>query len=438
MSNALAIASVTAVLKDLLDNAIIDHSLNTAVGDRIEVTSMPPDRIRTGSPEKAQLNVFLYNVVPNQGWRNVGLPSHGGQGERLTNPPLALDLYYLLSAYVKQDFDAEILLGYAMQTLHEMPVLTRDAIRKALRSPSPVTGDDLPSAVGDLSASDLAEQVELIKITPHQVNSEEISKLWSAFQANYRPSVAYHVSVVLIESRHSTRSALPVRERSIYSYPVNQPVIEQVRAEEGINQPIVSGGTLVIHGRQLLADVTKIRIGDIKITPAPENVSDTKISLLLPPELKAGVQGLQVVHEISMGTSPKYLTGAESSAAAFILRPTITPSVSNVTSTISNGNTLYSADITVSFNPIVGNTQRVILLLNEFNPPDDQLARSYSFHAPIRDQDVNSIVIQITGIEGGDYLVRVQVDGAQSPLIVDTDPVSPTFRQYVNPKVTIT
>ena len=27
MSNALAIASVTAVLKDLLDNALIDHSL---------------------------------------------------------------------------------------------------------------------------------------------------------------------------------------------------------------------------------------------------------------------------------------------------------------------------------------------------------------------------------------------------------------------------
>ncbi len=75
--------------------------------------------------------------------------------------------------------------------------------------------------------------------------------------------------------------------------------------------------------------------------------------------------------------------------------------------------------------------------MNEFNPPDDRLARSYSFNAPIRDQDVNLIVFQITGVEGGDYLVRVQVDGAQSPLLVDTDPVSPTFNQYINPKVTI-
>lgn len=436
MSNALAIASVTAVLKDLLDNAIIDHSLNTAVGDRIEVTSMPPDRISTGSPEKAQLNIFLYNIVPNQGWRNVGLPSHGREGERLTNPPLALDLYYLLSAYVKQDFDAEILLGYAMQTLHEMPVLTRDAIRKALRSPSPLTGDALPPAVGDLSASDLAEQVELIKITPHQVNSEEISKLWSAFQANYRPSVAYHISVVLIEGRHSTMSALPVRQRRFHSYPISQPVIEQVRAEEGINQPIVTGSTLVIYGRQLLGDITKIRIGEIMITPAPENISDTKISLLVPPDLKAGVQGLQVVHGISMGTSSEFRPGAESNAAAFILRPTITASVSNVTSTISNG-TIFSADITVSFNPIIGKVQRAILLLNEFNPPDDRSARSYSFHAPIRQQDDDSMVIQITGVEAGDYLVRMQVDGAQSPLLVDTDPVSPTFNQYVNPRVTI-
>ena len=30
MSNALAIASVTAVLKDLLDNALIDDSLNAS------------------------------------------------------------------------------------------------------------------------------------------------------------------------------------------------------------------------------------------------------------------------------------------------------------------------------------------------------------------------------------------------------------------------
>ena len=445
MSNALAIASVTAVLKDLLDNAVIDRSLNTSVGDRIEISSLPLDLIKTGKPEKAQINIFLYDVVPNQGWRNVGLPSHGRQGERLENPPLALDLYYLFTAYGTQDFGAEILLGYAMQTMHEMPVLTRKAIRKALASPSPpVTGDELPSGAGDLFASDLAEQVELIKITPHQLNSEEKSKLWSAFQTNYRPSVVYHVSVVLIESRHSTVSALPVRERVFYSMPASQPVIEQVKAEEGNNgrEPITVGSTLVIFGRQLLANITKIRLGEMEIIPAPQNITDTEIKFKiegvpLTNDLRAGIQGVQVVHEIQMGTPPTDRPGLESNVSPFVLHPTITPSVSNVDSTTSNSHTLYSADITVIFNPLVGRTQRVIMMLNEFNPPDDRPARSYSFHASSRDHDVNSIVIHVTDIEAGEYLVRVQVDGAQSPLIVDNNPVSPTFGQYSSPAVTI-
>src|SRR5215207_10690484 len=177
MSNALALASVTAVLKDLLDNALIDDSLSATVGS-VAVDALAPDRIETGQEEKAQLNLFLYHVTPNPGWRNVGLPSQDGNGGRLSNPPLALDLHYLLTAYGQQDFQAEILLGYAMQVLHETPVLTRGAIRNALASPSPVGGGILPPGMQALAASDLAEQVELIKIAPQPMSTEETSKLW--------------------------------------------------------------------------------------------------------------------------------------------------------------------------------------------------------------------------------------------------------------------
>ena len=104
MSNALAIASVTAVLKDLLDNALIDHS--AAVDGPVTVDALAPDRIKTGEEEIAQLNLFLYHLTPNPGWRNVGLPSRDGNGGPLSNPPLALDLHYLLTAYGKQDFRA--------------------------------------------------------------------------------------------------------------------------------------------------------------------------------------------------------------------------------------------------------------------------------------------------------------------------------------------
>jgi len=213
VSNALAIASVTAVLKDLLDNGLIDRNVSSTIGAPVTISALPPDRVKTGTSDPTQLNLFLYHVAPNQGWSNVGLPSRNGRGERLSNPPLALDLFYLLTAYGKQDFEAEILLGYAMQLLHETPVLTRDAIRRSLVPTSPVGRGLLPPPLNALPASELADQVELIKLTLQPTNTEETSKLWSAIQSNYRPSVAYQASVVLVESTRPAKSPLPVLTR---------------------------------------------------------------------------------------------------------------------------------------------------------------------------------------------------------------------------------
>ena len=107
----------------------------------------------------------------------------------------------------KNDFDCEILLGYGMQRLHETPVLPRDAIRTALGSATPphVVGDILP--IGPLAAADLADQVEQIKIAPQSMNTEEVSKLWTALQAHYRPTATYHISVVLIEDSQARKVA---------------------------------------------------------------------------------------------------------------------------------------------------------------------------------------------------------------------------------------
>ena len=110
--------------------------------------------------------------------------------------------------------NAEILLGYAMQLLHQFPGVSRQQLRTALGNPAPpVGGTLLPGPFGTMSAEDLADQVELIKITPNYLNADELSKLWTAMQARYRPSMAYQVSVVLIQGTGSTRSPLPVLKR---------------------------------------------------------------------------------------------------------------------------------------------------------------------------------------------------------------------------------
>ena len=117
MTTALGIAATTAVLRRLLQNAIPSADLAGLMGT-IDVTALPPDRIDVTN-EKSQLNLFLYQVTPNPGWMNTDQPSFSFDGNRLTNPPLALDLHYMLSAYGEKDLFGEMLLGYAAMVLHQ-------------------------------------------------------------------------------------------------------------------------------------------------------------------------------------------------------------------------------------------------------------------------------------------------------------------------------
>src|SRR5262245_63981466 len=99
MSTALAIAGVTAVLRDLLNDGLVNHDATAVLGSTVNVSALPPDRVLSANgSETTQLNLFLYHVTPNRGWVNQGLPSRDSSGgQRLSNPPLALDLHYLLS-----------------------------------------------------------------------------------------------------------------------------------------------------------------------------------------------------------------------------------------------------------------------------------------------------------------------------------------------------
>lgn len=203
MSNALAIAGVTAALKDLVDRHLDGLDLS-AIGS-VGVTALPLDRIATGDNEPNQINLCLYQVSANGGWRNNGLPTRDGSGQRTANPPLALDLHYLLSAFANQELNGDALLGLGMQALHETPMLDRARLRQVLGPPA--------SPFGAFPAESLADQVEWLKITPQYLGVEELSKLWTAAQAHFRPSMAYQVSVVLIQSDAATRAALPVLRR---------------------------------------------------------------------------------------------------------------------------------------------------------------------------------------------------------------------------------
>ncbi|HEV7215342.1 MAG TPA: DUF4255 domain-containing protein [Chloroflexota bacterium] len=193
MSSANAIAAVTFVLRHLLDDQLIRQSLSASVGE-VTVSALPPDRIAAGPDERSRLNLFLYRITPHAALRGA---RNGAAKGRM----LALDLHYLLTAYGEQDFQAEILLGNAVQLLLETPVLTRRSIEQTLAS----AGENgrkatLPPTLATLTATALPEQMERLEITPEFLSTEETSRLWSALQARYRTSAAYKVSSVLMET----------------------------------------------------------------------------------------------------------------------------------------------------------------------------------------------------------------------------------------------
>jgi hypothetical protein len=442
MSNALAIASVSAVLKDLLNNAVIDHQLSGVVGE-VTVSALPPDRVLVeGQAESSRINLFMYQVTPNIGWRNVGLPSRDADGDRIANPPLGIDLHYLITTYGASELHAEILLGYALMLLHETPILSRDAIRRTLAPASPVTGQILPPPLDTLTASELADQVEQIRLTPESMSLEEVSKLWGAIQSHYRPTAAYQASVVLIESRRPTRSALPVAndKRRLYVMPFRQPVVERVVNAAGDLAAITVGSTIAIHGRDLAGDVTVVNLEGIETLPAANQVTPDRIDLPLtsplPVGVYAGVKGVQVLHRLMMGDPETEHHGFASNVGAFVLRPTITngPVIGGAdliglasSTEVIDGVTvqLRAGTLRVALDPRVGRDQRVVLLLNQRNPAPGSKPRAYSFGAPAGNgvpsgsDDTPTVQIPFRRVVAGTYLVRVQVSGAESPLVPD-------------------
>lgn len=444
MSTALAIASVTYVIKDLLNNGVIDHEIGDTLKGEVKVTALPPDRVdATVGTSQNQLNIYMYQATPNAAYRNVDYPAFDKRGDRIGNPPLALDLHYILTAYSMNELHSEILLGYGMQLLHEIPVLNRDDIRISLGSGLTIDGG-LPDELLALSTSGLADQVEQVKLTPETLTTGEIFNLWAAFQAKYRPSAAYKATVVLIEGHRSTKSSLPVLKRKLAATPFVQPVLTGVSSQAVAGGPIVKqqkilpGYRLVLGGSQLSGDGVSVEIEGVSVTPAAADISDNQVIVAIPPGLSAGSHSVYLSKSFLLGSPPVPHPGFASNAEAFMLSPVIdTLAVSGVTGA---GTAPRSATIGFNVTPAIGSAQNVLLLLNQLLPAaSTDLPHSYSFSLPPASPTsppgppgpLGSLSIPVSGVAAGTYFVRIRVDGAESPLGTDVN------GKYNSPTITI-
>lgn len=203
MSSQFILIAVTAVLKGLLENGLVESAAMSSLGE-LKVTTKPPDSISVdGTDEQTGLNLFLYQMTQN---RNADWIAQKRRGDRQQsvensgskNSPLGLNLHYLLTAYGSKDFQTELLLGYAMQLLRDTPI-TGDTIHTTLIHIADNADGFLAQVLATTSITELSTHLGEIKIYPKFFNTEEMSKLWSFLHGSYRPSIAYEVSTVLIE-----------------------------------------------------------------------------------------------------------------------------------------------------------------------------------------------------------------------------------------------
>lgn len=425
MSNSLAIASVTAALRKLLEDGtkLLDDGRPDPEFTDLEVTTQPPDKARNTKTSN-QINLFLYQTAANAALRNMDMPRVVRPGES-SLPPLALNLYYLITAYGKNNEDtlSHRLLGRAMRILHDYSVL----IASDLLS---------PAEIGDLfSESGLDIQPERVRLTPVPMSLDEMSKLWMIFQTQYRISAAYQAAVVLIESTRSARSALPVLKRGSEDrgpgvMPSASPVIDEVLPLN--SQPAARlGEDLIINGKHLdrlglTVRFDSLRLGSpIEIEPLPGG-TDEQIQVHLgdqPEDPDAFARWRAGFYTVSLVISSPEMPSWTSNEVSFALAPriTVTP------------DTAPEGDLTLTLTctPRIREGQRVILLFGESQIPVQTISTPANVSLP------TTLTFVVPDVKKGEYVARLRVDGADSiPVILAGTP--PVLEFDPNQKVIIT
>jgi hypothetical protein len=427
MSNALAIATATTALAQIVRRAI------QSVVPGADVLTERPDAT---APAQPRVRLFLYQVTPNAGLRNADLPARAANGALTRRPAAAIDLHYLLSFYGNEgDLEPQRMLGAAIRDLHASPVLMRQMIVDAIASET------------FLSTSDLADAVEQVKFTPLSLSLEELSKLWSVFfQAPYALSVAYQGTVVLLESDEGAQAAMPVLRRGPDDEGVSTrlgpfPTLERIHVgapEDAARRPqppsfpsLQLGTAVTLSGRHLGGDVVTVRFEHTRlgltnaiVVPQPDRSAD-EIRITIADDVaaqSAWAAGLYTVSVTVSSGSTERSTNQLPAAFAARLRAIAPPSP---VARDGSGNVA----LTITCAPLVRPAQRATLLV-----VDREVV------AGPHPADTGSLTFAIDAAPiVTDAVVRLRVDGVDSlPVRRQEIPPPPRLVFDAAQRVTIT
>jgi len=398
MSNHLAVAAVTSTIRHILATALA--AAHPAPVGNAAVTTLPLDQLpRSGVAAQPGINVLLYLVTPNSASRLSDLPTRSASGALTSRPSAALDLHYLISGYGEDEsLDGQRLLARAILALTASPVLTRDTVTAAVARyrTAPLTAF--------LNATDLAEQAELVKLTPVSLTIDELTRLWGGYpEASPTVSMAYRATVVVLEADVPVQSGLPVRRAAIEVQAAVRSTLDRVRpALDGA--AVTAGSGVVLGGAALiqpLAPETRIAVGGTDLIPDPGGTA-LELRATISPAVPAGVQSVRVLHVRSgTGGEPDRVVGA-SNAVPLVVHPSVQvdpPAAGNVNLRIA---------------PAIVPGQRVVVLLGRVGPANPSSSAVNIAPLPAGAAPVTSLTLPLASLPSGTWVVRVEVDGISS------------------------
>lgn len=260
--------TVTERLIELLRAAKTASGLWAAEGGHsqgLTVTGLAPDAVRA-KKDGNWLTVYLSHVAPDKFHRNT--PPPGGRAMQIPQQPLALTLYYLVTAYSAQSYvDEQRAMSIALKYFHEHPFL---------------------------SAGSGAKEFSLT-IEPQTV--DELGRLWQATTSPMRLSALYRVSVIFVEP-----APLPLPEPKIVTA-VNLDDPTLVPPLALADATITAGRRVIVTGTGFGAATTVVIVNlvSLKLTqgriPPPgffRVVSSTTIELQFPARTPAGEYSVDV------------------------------------------------------------------------------------------------------------------------------------------------
>ena len=304
-------------------------------------------------------------------------------------------------------------------------------------------GEILPDSLGIIRASELADQIELIKITPQTISMDDMSKMWTALQANYRTTVAYDVSVVLIERDQPTRPSLPVISRGGLADPVTgrdpgvlvRPDLEQT-APALLSIAPTDGQPVMRLGRAVALTGHALDQGEVRVRFAEPG---TGIVLELAPEAPATASRLLVRLPVGAPLAPAHpLAGSGADPGAWRIGPYVVdvrlaaegrfvltnalPAALAPATTAAAAAVPAGTEITMTTAPRIRPGQTVAILVGR---------RMEQLASPVVAVDSTQAVFG--GLPSGVSLpVRLRVDGVDSP-VIDRQADPPTLETVAIP-----